>query len=120
VNAADAQGRFTNPDCGTTGLDKFELGRPSRVYYGSGGNPSVWLSNSYSNDGISNAQFQFRNFDSAATLLPGSADSMALSREGGPGYDVPQSLVDNVAGVTDADANDSFLALVDPDYEQPS
>lgn len=214
----DAAGRFGNPDCGTTGLDKFELGRPSRVYYGSGGgtnnpddaaasftntlhavflqddftvgdsinvtmglryewwdtsdsprfnqaftdangfrndasidgndllmprvgvtwdynedltlrggfglysggNPNVWLSNSYSNDGISNAQFQFRNFDSAATVLPGNEDSVALSREGRPGYDVPQSLVDDVAAVSDADANDSFLALVDPDFEQPA
>ena len=217
-DALDAQGRFESPDCGTSGLDKFELGRPSRVYYGSGGgtndpndaaasftntlnavfiqddftigdnlnivaglryewwetsdsprynaafeaangfrndatidgtdllmprvgvtwdyseeltlrggfglytggNPNVWLSNSYSNDGISNAQFQFRNFDSSQTLLPGLPDSVALSGEGRPGYDVPQSLVDDVAAVTDADANDSFLALVDPDYEQPS
>ena len=86
----------------------------------SGGNPNVWLSNSYSNDGISNAQFIFGNFDGAATLLPGNPDSVALSREGRPGFDVPQSLVDNVAAVSDADANDSRLALVDPDYEQPA
>ena len=217
-DALGAQARFDNPDCGTTGLDKFELGRPSRVYYGSGGgsnnpndaaasftntlnavfvqddfiigddisitmglryewwetgdsprfnqafsdangfrndatidgadllmprvgvtwdynedltlrggfglysggNPNVWLSNSYSNDGISNAQFIFGNFDGAATLLPGNPDSVALSREGRPGFDVPQSLVDNVAAVSDADANDSRLALVDPDYEQPA
>ena len=213
----DAQGRFNNPDCGTSGIDKFELGRPSRVYYGSaggtnnpldagagftntlhsvylqdefmigdrltitaglryewweadgaprrnlafedangfrndetidgtdlfmprvgfsydfsedltlrggfglysGGNPNVWISNSFSNDGISNAQFQLRNFDSAITLLQGQADSVELSRQGRPGFDVPQSMVDDVLAVTDADANDSFLALVDPDYEQP-
>jgi len=216
--ALDAQGRFDNAECGTTGLDKFELGRPSRIYYGSGGgtndpndaaasftntlnavfiqddfsigddinvtvglryewwetddaprfnqafsdaygfrndetidgtdlfmprvgvtwdynddltirggfglysggNPNVWLSNSYSNDGISNAQFQLRNFDSSATILPGSEDSLDLSREQRPGYDVPQSLVDDVLAVSDEDASDSFLALVDPDYEQPS
>ena len=216
--ALSAQARFESPDCGTTGLDKFELGRPSRVYYGSGGstnnpndaaanftntlnavfvqddftigdaisvtmglryewwetsdaprlnqafvdaygfrndatidgtdllmprvgvswdfnedltlrggfglysggNPNVWLSNSFSNDGISNAQFQFRNFDSSQTLLQGRPDSVALSGQGRPGFDVPQELVSNVAAVTDADANDSFLALVDPDYEQPA
>ena len=216
--ALDAQGRHDSPECGTTGVDKFELGRPSRVYYGSGGgtndptdagarftntlnavfiqddftvgdniritaglryewwevdgaprynaafagahgfsndatiedtdllmprlgitwdfsedltfrgglglysggNPNVWISNSFSNDGISNAQFQWRNFDGASTLLPGQADSATLSRQGRPGYDVPQSLVDDVAAVSDADANDSNLALVDPNYEQPA
>lgn len=214
----DAQGRFDSDVCGTTGIDKFELGRPSRVYYGSGGgtndpddaaanftntlnavfiqddytigdslsvtmglryewwessdnpafnqaftdangfrndanidgtdllmprvgltwdynedlvirggfglysggNPNVWISNSYSNDGISNAQFQFRNFGGDVTLLPGNPDSVPLSREGRPGYDVPQSLVDDVLAVAPSDANDSFLALVDPNYEQPS
>ena len=212
-----AQERHDDPNCGTSGLDKFEIGRPSRVYYGSGGgtnnpndaaasftntlnavfvqddfyigdvavtaglryewwetsdrpqfnqaffdangfrndasidgtdllmprvgvtwdfdenltlrgglglysggNPNVWLSNSYSNDGISNAQFQFRNFDGAVTLLPGQADSVALSGAGRPGYDVPQSMVDDVAAISPADASDSFLALVDPDYEQPA
>jgi hypothetical protein len=216
--ALSPQERFDSADCGTTGIDKFELGRPSRIYYGSGGgtnvaadaganftntlnavfvqddfilgddiaitvglryewwetddgprlnqaftdangfrndatidgtdifmprvgiswdysedltlrggfglysggNPNVWISNSFSNDGISNAQFQFRNFDGAAGLLPGSDGAVPLSRDGRPGYDVPQSIVDDVLAVTDADANDSFLALVDPDYEQPS
>jgi outer membrane receptor for ferrienterochelin and colicin len=33
----DAQGRHDDPNCGTSGLDKFVLGRPSRVYYGSAG-----------------------------------------------------------------------------------
>jgi hypothetical protein len=86
----------------------------------SGGNPNVWISNSYSNDGITNAQFQFRNFGADQTLLPGAADSVALSGQGRPGYDVPQELVDRVAAVTPADANDSNLALVDPDYEMPA
>ncbi|NIL95228.1 MAG: TonB-dependent receptor [Woeseiaceae bacterium] len=36
-DALDAQGRHDDPTCGTTGVDKFVLGRPSRVYYGSGG-----------------------------------------------------------------------------------
>jgi hypothetical protein len=217
--ALTAQERNDDPNCGTTGLDKFELGLPSRVYYGSGGgsnnandaaaqfentlnavfiqdeftldnidmtitaglryewwetsdsprlnsaftaangfrndasidgtdllmprvgftwnvdesltvrggfglysggNPNVWLSNSYSNDGISNAQFQFRNFGGAVTVLPGFANSVALSGAGRPGYDVPQSLIDDVAAVTDADASTRFLALVDPNYEQPA
>ena len=86
----------------------------------SGGNPNVWISNSYSNDGITNAQVRFRNFGADQTLLAGFADSVALSGDGRPGYDVPQALVDEVAAVSDADASDSRLALVDPDYEMPA
>ncbi len=85
----------------------------------SGGNPNVWISNAWSNDGLTNAQFRNNYFDSA-TVLPGSADSLQLSGQQRPGFDVPQELVDDVLAVTDADANDSFLVLIDPDYEQPS
>ncbi len=85
----------------------------------SGGNPNVWISNAWSNDGLTNAQFRNNYFDSA-TVLPGFADSLQLSGQQRPGYDVPQELVDDVLAVTEADANDSFLVLIDPDYEQPS
>ncbi|NNC76752.1 MAG: TonB-dependent receptor, partial [Woeseiaceae bacterium] len=84
----------------------------------SGGNPNVWISNAWSNDGLTNAQFRFNYFDSA-TVLPGMADSLALSGSMRPGFDVPQEMVDAVLAVTPADANDSFLALIDPNYEQP-
>src|SRR5690606_27731038 len=57
-------------------------------------------------------------------LNPGYAnsviDDLALSGQGRPGYDVPQSLVDDVANTTAANASDSFLVLMDPDYEQPA
>ena len=85
----------------------------------SGGNPNVWISNAWSNDGLTNAQFRNNYFDSA-TVLPGSPDSLVLSGDQRPGFDVPQELVDDVLAVTEADANDSFLVLIDPDYEQPS
>ncbi|HSN50950.1 MAG TPA: hypothetical protein VLS87_00360, partial [Woeseiaceae bacterium] len=85
----------------------------------SGGNPNVWISNAWSNDGLTNAQFQFNYFDSA-TVLPGFADSLPLSRQQRPGYDVPQEMVDAVLAVTPADANTSNLVIIDPDYEQPS
>ncbi len=85
----------------------------------SGGNPNVWISNAYSNDGLTNAQFRWNNFGGGSTVLPGMADSVALSGQGRPGYDVPQVLVDLVGGVTEADANDSNLALIDPNYKQP-
>ena len=97
----------------------------------SGGNPNVWISNAWSNDGLTNAQFERRECSSSApdfneetgtctwTILPGSADSVTLSGSGRPGYDVPQAMVDDVLGVTPADANNSFLALIDPRYDQP-
>jgi len=218
-DALDAQGRFDDATCGISGIDRFELGRPSRIYYGSGGgtnnpddaaaifsntlnalyiqdeifvddigltltvglryeffessdrpkfnqaffdasgirndanidgldllmprfgftweasdtlelrggvglysggNPNVWISNAWSNDGLSNAQFRLDNFGGAISVIAGSAGAVPLSGDGRPGYDVPQSLVDQVAGVTPASAADSNLALIDPDYEQPS
>ena len=85
----------------------------------SGGNPNVWISNAWSNDGLTNAQFRENNFGGGFTVLPGFADSTPLSGQGRPGFDVPQVLVDDVAGVTPADANDSNIVLIDPNYKQP-
>jgi len=212
-----AQGRFEDPDCGMSGLDKFVLGRPSRIYYGSGGgtndpadasasfsntlnsvyvqdeyyfadkdltivyglrydwfdssdrpvfnqafanangglrndynidgvdilmprfgftwgatenltlrgglglysggNPNVWISNAWSNDGYSNVQVQWRNFSGSQNVLDGSVD---LSGQGRPGYDVPQQLLDQVANTTIDSASTEALVLIDPNYEQPS
>jgi len=85
----------------------------------SGGNPNVWISNAWSNDGLTNAQFRENNFSGGFTVLPGMADSTPLSGSGRPGYDVPQTLFDDVAGVTASDANDSNIVLIDPNYKQP-
>jgi len=86
----------------------------------SGGNPNVWISNAWSNDGLTNAQFRLDNFDGELSVIPGSDGFEPLSGEGRPGYDVPQSLVDDVLAVSPSDANDSFLVLIDPEYDQPS
>jgi outer membrane receptor for ferrienterochelin and colicin len=211
----DAAGRFANPDCHLSAIDQFVLGRPSRIYYGSGGgtndptdaaarfsnvnnafyvqdeiffddidltiiaglryewfdsddrpvyndaftqangirndynidgvdilmprlgftwgvrddltlrggiglysggNPNVWISNAWSNDGVTNVQVQWFNFEAQQTVLDGS---VPLSRQGRPGYDVPQSLVDQVAATTAADASDERLVIIDPNYKQP-
>lgn len=40
-DALDAQGRHDDATCGTTGIDKFVLGRPTQVFYGSGGTSNV-------------------------------------------------------------------------------
>ena len=95
----------------------------------SGGNPNVWLSNAWSNDGITNVQPGGRSgwdkqFDDdvtgAWTVLPGMADSVALSGSGRPNYDVPQAVYDYVGGITAADASVEGVNLIDPDYKQPS
>jgi len=79
----------------------------------SGGNPNVWISNSYSNDGITNVQTGGVTFDQ-------SLFELQLTGAGRPGFDVPQALVDQVANTTPEDAATSRLVLIDPDYEQPS
>ena len=210
-----AQGRFDDPACSLSGIDKFELGRPSRIYYGSGGgtnnasdaaasfsnvanslflqdeiyypgsgltivaglrydwfsssdrpkfnqaftdvnnglrndanidglsllmprvgfswdarsdlsirggiglysggNPNVWISNAWSNDGITNVQTQLRNFSASRSLLDGSIPISG----GSPGRGIPQELIDSVAASTAADASTRRLVLIDPSYEQP-
>ncbi|MBV1906800.1 MAG: TonB-dependent receptor [Pseudomonadales bacterium] len=212
--ALTAQGRFDDTNCGISGIDAFELGRPSRVYYGSGGgtnnpndaaaeysntehslylqdelffdaydlsivfglrydfftsndrpkfnqtfadangglrndenidgldilmprfgltwgasdtltvragvglysggNPNVWLANAWSNDGLTNVQLQ--NFYGGSSSV---FNDIALSGAGRPGFDVPQDMVDAVAAVTPANASDSRVVLIDPDYKQP-
>ena len=78
----------------------------------SGGNPNVWISNAWSNDGLTNVQLQ-ESFDE-------SVFDLDLSGEGLPGFDVPQSMVDQILAVTPEDGSTSNLVILDPDYEQPS
>ena len=73
----------------------------------SGGNPNVWLANSYQNNGITLAETEL--FDVDLFDVP-------LSGEGRPGYDVPQSMVDEAAA---ADSDFAVNAL-DPNFEIPS
>lgn len=77
----------------------------------SGGNPNVWISNAWSNDGLTNVQLR-DSFDDSVFDLP-------LTGGGRPGFDVPQSLVDTVAAVTPEDGTISNVVIIDPDYEQP-
>ncbi len=37
----DSDGDLTNDTCNMSGIDRFELGRPSRIYYGSGGGTNI-------------------------------------------------------------------------------
>ena len=106
------------PRLGFTWAARDDLQLRGGVGLYAGGNPNVWLSNAWTSDGISNAQFRFNYFDSA-TVLPGMIDSLPLSGSR-PGYDVPQEMYDAVAAITPADGNDSGLVLIDPNYKQPA
>ena len=76
----------------------------------SGGNPNVWLSNSYSNDGITNIGTYREDIDLFNTPTVNG---------GTPGYEVPQDMFDEVANTT-IGAGDSSVNAVDPDFEMPS
>lgn len=76
----------------------------------SGGNPNVWLSNSYSNDGITNIGLRMNNVDLFNTPNVNG---------GKPGFEVPQELFDGVAGVVPG-SGDASVKAVDPDFDIPS
>ncbi|WP_286936347.1 TonB-dependent receptor [Pseudoalteromonas sp. UBA6540] len=76
----------------------------------SGGNPNVWLSNSYSNDGITN----IGTFRSSVDLF-----NTPNVNGGAPGFEVPQEMFDEVAN-TVIGSGDSATNAVDPDFEIPS
>jgi hypothetical protein len=73
----------------------------------SGGNPNVWISNSYSNDGITNAQFNIRTVNLLTESLSGS---------GRPLFDIPQRLRDSVTNSN----GDSQVNAIDPGFDVPS
>ena len=81
----------------------------------SGGNPNVWISNAWGNDGITNVQVDLDNPGNTRSVI----NDLPLTGSARPGYDIPQSLFNEVRDVTAADASDSRLVLIDPDYEQP-
>lgn len=88
--------------------DQLELRGGVGLY--SGGNPNVWVSNSYSNDGVRNIQVNQKNLQ---ILGP---NAIAFNGNGQPGYDIPQDLFDNVGqGGADASTN-----VTDPNFEIPS
>ncbi len=76
----------------------------------SGGNPNVWLSNSYSNDGITNISTRRYGVDLFNTPNVNG---------GTPGYEVPQEMFDEVAN-TVIGSGDSSVNAVDPNFEMPS
>ena len=101
----------------------------------------MWLSNAWSNDGITNVQTRHgydedangdRFFEGgqtcdvlgnaagcvgfAGSFLDGTIPLVGAAR---PGQDPTQAQFDEVANTTAASGSDSFMVLVDPEYKQP-
>jgi len=86
----------------------------------SGGNPNVWLSNAYSNDGFSviqaresNAGLSGLNTDPASNLTTIPLD---VDGNGQPGFDAPQAIIQFLQG----QAGNSGVNGVDPNFKVPS
>jgi len=97
----------------------------------SGGNPNVWLSNNYSNDGFTQVEEKDSYWfpgdpgdpgcvdPAGCSLLPGNPNglvSLPNDGDGGAGFNVPQHLVDGVASGT---ANGGVNAI-SPSFKIPS
>ena len=91
-----------------TATDQLEVRGGFGLY--SGGNPNVWISNSYSNDGVRNIQ------DSISNVQVLGAGAIEYNGTGQPGYDIPQSLYKEIGSGT----ADSSTNATDPNFEIPS
>lgn len=92
--------------------DRIEIHGGIGIY--SGGNPNVWLSNNYSNNGITQVEAQARDYDDS---LDGPTLFTDPTVDGGaPIYSIPQRLFDAVASGT----TNSGVNAIDPNFEIPS
>lgn len=87
----------------------------------SGGNPNVWLSNSYSNDGLVNIGERAKYHKDTIPRIDGKYDlfNTPSSDSRGPGFGVPQVMVDAIGDLDELSGNASVNAT-DPDFEIPS
>lgn len=76
-----------------------------------GGNPNVWLSNNYSNDGVTQIEVQDRS--GRPIVGPGA---IAFNGGGRAIYDVPQELFDQVE---DGNGRTGGVNLLDPNFDIP-
>ena len=86
-----------------------------------GGNPNVWVSNAYSNDGITQVQVQVGTNPLPPNILtnPNGQSERPGGQTINPNnalWGVPQTLIDNVG----LQAPNSAVAAVDPDFEPAS
>ncbi|RHW75269.1 TonB-dependent receptor [Colwellia sp. RSH04] len=85
----------------------------------SGGNPNVWLSNSYSNDGL--VQIATREYKVDLVEQDGKVDLFAnnWTSPGTPIYGVPQAMYDQIQGIPQ-EGGDGSVNAVDPNFKMPS
>lgn len=76
----------------------------------SGGNPNVWVSNAYSNDGVT--QIGLRENDVDLFNTP-------MTNGGTPIFETPQSMYDEIAN-TPVGGGDGSVNAIDPNFEIPS
>ena len=69
----------------------------------SGGAPNVWISNAYSNDGVTNIATREYNMPGYERNTPVNLFTTEFNGEGKPIFDVPQDLFDRVANTTGGD-----------------
>ncbi|MFC1740837.1 carboxypeptidase regulatory-like domain-containing protein, partial [Pseudomonadota bacterium] len=88
----------------------------------SGGNPNVWMSNNFSNDGFRIAQLRERTIENDPPPAENCGEGrdfslfdIPLTGAGNPVYDIPQCLFDAIAF---AEPNSGVNAL-DPDFKLP-
>jgi hypothetical protein len=85
---------------------------PETTIYGGfglfgGGTPNVWISNSFSNDGVTVVR---------ADILRGAGHPLDDALDGVNGFDIPQDVRDFIATQRD----DGAVNAIDPDFEIPS
>ncbi|AAZ24203.1 carboxypeptidase regulatory-like domain-containing protein [Colwellia psychrerythraea] len=87
----------------------------------SGGNPNVWLSNSYSNDGLVNISERAKYHKDSIAMVGEQFDlfNTPSSDPRGPGFGVPQVMVDSIQDLDELSGNASVNAT-DPNFEIPS
>ncbi|MEL7312627.1 MAG: TonB-dependent receptor [Pseudomonadota bacterium] len=83
----------------------------------SGGNPNVWLSNTYSNTNTTAVQTDADNVALFSQTYDSSASCEAGVPVRGPGYCVPDDLVATVAS---GDGSNFEIVYLDPDFDIPS
>jgi hypothetical protein len=86
----------------------------------SGGNPNVWLSNSYSNDGLVNLSERAYKHSSIPTV-DGKFDLLntPMTNGGTAGYEVPQAMYDAIQN-SPVEGGDGSVNALDPNFEMPS
>jgi hypothetical protein len=85
---------------------------PETTVYGGfglfgGGTPNVWISNSFSNDGVTVVR---------ADIVRGTGDGLQDALDGVDGFEIPQGVQDFIA----TQRNDGAVNAIDPDFEVPS